>query len=78
MWLYTDLLQALKRERSSSVLSPDGTLMSASVAPHFGEIRKDRERERKKYLDLDVLLNEPMVHFKGGEHLKSSNIRKNL
>ena len=26
----------LKRERLSSVFSPDGTLMSASAAPHYG------------------------------------------
>ena len=34
--LYTDLLQALKGERLSSVFSPDGTLISASAAPHCG------------------------------------------
>ena len=32
-----DLLQALKGERLSSVFSPDGTLISASAAPHCGE-----------------------------------------
>ena len=36
MWLYTDLLQALKGEHLSSVFSPDGTLISASAAPHCG------------------------------------------
>ena len=36
MWLYTDQLQALKGERLSSVFSPDGTLISASAAPHCG------------------------------------------
>ena len=36
MWLYTDLLQALKGERLSSVFSPDGTLISVSAAPHCG------------------------------------------
>ena len=36
VWLYTDLLQALKGERLSSVFSPDGTLISASAAPHCG------------------------------------------
>ena len=36
VWLYTDLLQALKVERLSSVFSPDGTLISASAAPHCG------------------------------------------
>ena len=35
-WLYTDLLQAMKGERLSSVFSPDGTLISASAAPHCG------------------------------------------
>ena len=31
---YTDLLQALKGDRLSSVLSSDGTLISASAAAH--------------------------------------------
>ena len=34
--IYTDLIQALKGEHLSSVLSPDGTLISASAAPHYG------------------------------------------
>ena len=34
----TDLLKALKGERLSSVFSPDGTLISASAAPHCGAI----------------------------------------
>ena len=38
MWLYTDLLQALKGERLSSVFSPDGTSTSASAASHCGVI----------------------------------------
>ena len=38
--LYTDLLQALKGERLSSVFSPDGTLTSASAAPHCGGLRQ--------------------------------------
>ena len=33
---HTDRLQALKGERLSSVFSPDGTLISASAAPHCG------------------------------------------
>ena len=33
----SDLLQALKGERLSSVFSPDGTLISASAAPHCGK-----------------------------------------
>ena len=36
VWLYTDLLKALKGECLSSVFSPDWTLMSASAAPHCG------------------------------------------
>ena len=36
VWIYTDLLQALKGERLSSVFSPDGTLISASATPHCG------------------------------------------
>ena len=35
-WQYTDLLQALKGGRLSSVFSPDGTLISASAAPQCG------------------------------------------
>ena len=34
VWLYTDPLQTLKEERLSSVFSTDGTLISASAAPH--------------------------------------------
>ena len=33
---YTDLLQVLKGEPLSSVFSSDGTLFSASAAPHRG------------------------------------------
>ena len=35
-YIYTNLLQALKGECLSSVFSPDGTLISASAAPHCG------------------------------------------
>ena len=42
----TDLLQALKGERLSSVFSPDGTLISASAAPHCGEPFKETFRKR--------------------------------
>ena len=43
VWPYTDLLQTLKGERLSSVFSPDGTLISASAAPHCGKrIRRRR------------------------------------
>ena len=40
MTIYTDLLQALKGERLSSVFSPDGTLIYASAAPHCGAAGK--------------------------------------
>ena len=33
---YIDLLRAFKGERLNSVFSPDGTLISASAAPHCG------------------------------------------
>ena len=36
MWLYTDLLQALKGRHLSSVFSTDGTLISASAVPRCG------------------------------------------
>ena len=42
------LLQALKGERLSSVFSPDGTLISASAAPHCGAVMKGRRKRRKK------------------------------
>ena len=35
-YIYSDLLQALKGEPLSSVFSSDGTLTSASAAPHCG------------------------------------------
>ena len=35
MWLYTDLLQALKGKLLGYVFSTDGTLISASAAPHY-------------------------------------------
>ena len=44
MYGYTDLLQALKGERLSSVFSPDGTLISASAASHCG----GKEQKEKK------------------------------
>ena len=47
VWLYTDLLQALKGERLSSVSSPDGTLISASAAAHCGDQgTEDRQVEK--------------------------------
>ena len=40
MYGYTALLQTLKGERLSSVFSPDGTLISASAAPHCGDAKQ--------------------------------------
>ena len=36
------MYQALKGECLSSLFSPDGTLISASAAPHCGEEREER------------------------------------
>ena len=47
---YTDLLQALKGERLSSVFSPDGTLISASAAPHCGVTSGPKETFIKRYI----------------------------
>ena len=38
---YTDLLQALRGERLSAAFSLDGTLISASAAPHCGAPKED-------------------------------------
>ena len=46
MAIYTDLLQDLKGERLSSVFSPDGTLISASAAPHCGEWLPDQCKDK--------------------------------
>ena len=48
VWLYTDLLQAIKGECLSSVFSPDGTLISASTAPQC----RDKGIRRKLQGDL--------------------------
>ena len=46
--LATDLLQARKGDRLSSVFSPDGTLISASAAPHCGVLKgNDSEPSHK-------------------------------
>ena len=45
--LYTDLLQAIKGERLSSVFSPDGTLIYASAAPHCGGVWEEGEVKRE-------------------------------
>ena len=44
MYGYTDLLQALKGEHLNSVFSPDGTLISASAAPHCGVLKWVKSR----------------------------------
>ena len=52
VWLYTDLLQALKGERLSTVFSPDGTLISASAAPHCGtELYNHKANENPSVLN---------------------------
>ena len=38
IWLYTDLLQALKGERLSTVFSPDGTLICVFAGSHCGKL----------------------------------------
>ena len=43
VWLYTEILYALKGERLTSVFSPDGTLISASAAPHCGVVVMSNE-----------------------------------
>ena len=43
---YTDLLQALKGEPLSFVFSSDGTLISASAAPHCGEWLPDQCKDK--------------------------------
>ena len=48
VWLYTDLLQALKGEHLSSVFSPDRTLISASAAPHRGVMLRSEEKANNK------------------------------
>ena len=47
VWLYTDLLQALKGEHLNSVFSPDGTLISASAARHCSGKKKAGEEEKR-------------------------------
>ena len=49
VWLYTDLLQALKGERLSCVFSLEGTLIFASAAPHCGAILKEELEYETKH-----------------------------
>ena len=44
---YTDLPQALKGKPSSSVFSTDGTLISASAAPHCGGVNTKVHPKKK-------------------------------
>ena len=46
---HTALLQALKGERLSYVFSPDGTLISASTAPHCGAIPQRQCQQKKAF-----------------------------
>ena len=58
VWLYTDLLQALKGERFSTVFSPDGTLISASAAPHCGKL--EQALRRPLVGDIDTVGRRPI------------------
>ena len=53
MYGYTDLLQALKGERLSTVFSPDGTLICAFAAPHLGVV-KQRQRNTNRAISACV------------------------
>ena len=48
VWLYTDLLQALKGERLSSVFSLDGTLISEAAAPYCGGSTEENKNDCKE------------------------------
>ena len=56
VWLYTDLLQALKGEPLSSVFSTDATLISASVAPHCrrGGVEEASSKQGSKRISVSV------------------------
>ena len=61
VWLYTDLLQALKGEPLNFVLSTEGTLISASTAPNCGGYRQETpnnaSNHNRKYLTVPQLNN---------------------
>ena len=48
---------SLKGERLSFVLSPDGTLISASAAPHYGDIIKTRIQSEGKFIPPSLSLS---------------------
>ena len=50
MDICTDLLKALKGEHLSSVFSPDGTLISASAAPHCGAVTGSFTQPEKSWM----------------------------
>ena len=56
MWLYTDLPQAFKGEPFSSVFSTDGTLISASAAPHCLSLNLPWPVQCLHMLLLDVII----------------------
>ena len=64
MAIYTDLLQDLKGERLSSVFSPDGTLISASAAPHCG-------REGRRGTDVLLITT---INIEDGQYSWSFNV----
>ena len=56
MYGYILAYQALKGERLSAVFSPDGTLISASAAPHCGKSSMARQSKVDKYILLCIHL----------------------
>ena len=63
MWLYTDLLQELKGECLSSVVSPDEILISLSAAPHCGVFSRSQVKHQKlggKHFPADLVDHEAL------------------
>ena len=59
VWLYTDLLQALKGERLRSVFSSDGTLnFCVRVSPLRGRIKKNEETKSERNNEKKLMINE--------------------
>ena len=53
MWLYTYLLQVLKEEPLSSAFSTNGTLISASAAPHCGGLSLYQSHDQTRIPSTD-------------------------
>ena len=56
-WLYSDLLQALKREHVSALgYQQRGSLISASAAPHYrGHLKRGRKKKKKSVPDCPAV-----------------------